>query len=639
MNKKKTEAILFSTVGVVAMFAIIVAVNLIAGALKVRVDLTEDNLYTLSDGTRKILSELDSKVEIRFYCTRGENQMPVALRNFADRVEDLLDEYRQASKGRIVVRRLDPQPLSDAEDSAKLDGLQGQMTQTGDTIYLGLAVSFIDSRETLPFLSPSRERLLEYDISRAIANVLADEKPVIGIMSSLPVMGGPPPMAMMQQGRMEGTDPWIFVSQLQRDFEVEEVQTTVETIDDKYKVLLLVHPKDLGEKTLYAIDQYLMRGGKLAVFMDALAMMDQTPNANPMMAGLSASSNLGNLLDAWGVKFESGQVLADLSFPTRLRTRTGQVQDVPTFLSLTEEAIDQSDVLTSQLDSLLFALPGAFTGDGAPGLNKTVIIHSSKKSQLVEKMTAQMAPEQIARDFKADDKEYALAMRLTGKFKTAFPDGAPAAPETKAEGDDAAKEEKKEVTSLKESSDEAVVTLFADTDWLYDQWSVQVQNFLGQRIISPMNGNLSLVQNLVEQLAGNVNLIGVRSRATQSRPFTVVKKMQAEASERYQDKIKELEEELSETQNRLNELQRTRQDGANSSAFILSPEQQKEIENFRKKEAEFSKKLKEERKNLRRGIDALETRIQWLNIAGMPLLVALTGIGLAWTKRKKTAAK
>ena len=640
MNKKKIEAILFSTVGVAAMLLILVAVNFIGSLCKQRIDLTKEKLYTLSAGTKAILGKLDGTVEVRFYCTQGENEMPAMLKNYARRVEDLLSEYKQIAKGKLEIKKLDPKPDSDAEDSANLDGVEGQLLSNTEKLYLGVAISFLDKKVALPFLSPEREKLLEYDISRAISSVMTAEKAVIGVMTSLPVFGQPPNPMMMRMGQMKGQEPWAFITELQRDFTVEQVDPSVDQIDEKYKVLMLLHPKDLSDKAQYALDQFVLRGGKLVVFMDPLALMDSS-NSNQMLGNMSAGSSLDKLLKAWGVEFENAKVVADMNYKTQLRTgQGGRVQEVPSFLSLTKLAINQEDVLTSQLDNLHLPFPGVFSGTPAAGLTKTVLLHTSENAQLVDKMMAQMASEQIIKEFKSANKEYALAIRLTGKFKTAFPDGkpkdAPAADDKKDEKDADKKKDDKAETSLKESKNANAVTLVADTDFLFDQFAVQVQEFFGQRIMIPRNGNLNLVQNLVEQLAGDENLIGVRSRATQNRPFTVVNKMQADAEARYQSKIKKLEDDLAETQRRLNELQRNKD---KNQRFILSPEQQAELANFRKKEAEVSKELKGERKKLRKDIDSLENRLKVINIAGMPLFVSLTGVALAFFKRKRTAAK
>ena len=648
MNKKRLEAILYSSVGVLAMFLILLAANVIATALKTRVDLTADKLYTLSDGTKKILGKMDTKVKVRLYCTQGDNSMPVPLKTYAQRVEDLLNEYRQLSKGNIELEKLDPKPDSAAEDSANLDGVEGQMTQAGEKLYLGLSVSCLDQKFAIPFLSPEREKLLEYDLSRAIARVTRPSKPIVGVMSALPVFGQPMNPMMMRMGQMQGTEPWFFISELKQDFEVKKVEMTADKIDDDIKVLLVIHPRDISDAAQFAIDQFVLRGGKLIAFLDPLSLIDsRNTGGNPMMGGGPPSgSTLDKLLKAWGVEFDKSKVVADANLLTRMRGRNGQPESNPCVLSLNETAIND-DPSTFQIDSLLMAFPGAFTGTPAEGLKQTVLLKSTKQSQLVEGFLAQMAAGQVLKDLKPGGTEFALAIRLNGKFKTAFPAGKPGekdAEEEKkddAKKDDAKKEEAKKAEpkkddSLKQSKEENFVILVGDTDMVNEQFSMQAQEMFGQRIMVPFNANLSLAQNFVEQLSGDTSLINARTRATVARPFTRVREMQSKAENDYRAKIQEIEKSLQETQRELNELQRNKD---KNQRFVLSPEQQAKLEEFRKKEAQTKKDLKEVRKNLRQDIESLENRIKWANIAGMPLLVTLGGVGLALFKRKRTAAK
>ncbi len=632
MTGKRVETIAFSLGGVVLMFLLLVAFNIVSSMGKVRVDLTEEKLHTLTDGTKAILKKIDGEVELRFYCTRDENT-PVFVKSFASRVDDLLDEYRQHSGGKLVIKRLNPEPLSDAEDSARLDGIQAQRLQTGDQMYLGIAVSFLDATETLPVLSMQRENLLEYDISRAIANVLVEDKPVVGVMTGLPAMGGPPNPMAMRQGQFQGTDPWMVISMLKNDFEVKEVGTDVEAIDEDVTVLLLAHPKGLADKTLFAIDQFILRGGKMIALMDPMPIQDPSGVQQNMMGmNMSEASSLGKLLDAWGIQFDGNKVVADMTYTTQLGDGRGGVQVSPTWLSLTDESMDKDDVVFSQVDNLIMPLVGHFTGDPKAGLTKTSLMKSSEKSQLVERIMAQISADSVKKDFKADGKQYDLAIRLSGKFPTAFPDGKPAGD---AAGDDAKKEDKKG-DYLKESKGDNAVILIGDADFIADNYSVRVQNFFGQRLIQYISGNISLVQSLVEQMAGDSNLIGARGRAIKRRPFTVVKDLQAKAQEAYQGKIKEREDKIADLQKKLNELQRNK---AADQQMVLSPEQQKEIENFQKQEAEQRKELKEIRKDLRKDIDALENKLKWSNILGMPFVFVLLGIGMAVFKRKSASAR
>ncbi|MDB6054797.1 MAG: putative transporter, rane protein [Verrucomicrobiales bacterium] len=633
MKSKQFENLLYSTVGIIALLALLVIVNFIATRSRVRADMTAEKAYTLSAGTKAIIAKLDTPVKIRFYYTQGENAMPVVLKNYAQEVEDLLAEYKNVSRGKILVEKYNPQPDSDAEDSAKLDGVEGQMVSpaSGEKVYLGLVISQLDEKVALPFLSLDREKLLEYDLSRAISKVSHPEKPVIGIMSGMPIFGAPanPMMARMGQGG-QGQEPWVFVSELKNDFTVKEVQLNADKIDDDVKVLVVVHPKDVSDATQYAIDQFILKGGKLLAFVDPNAFFDKSGQQNQMFQMPAAGSSLDKLFKAWGVGFDTAKIVADMTFSTPMQQGTS-----PTVLSVTPDGINTNDVVTGQIDSLLVPYAGVFTGTPVGGLKQTVLLHTSKSSQLVDRMMGQMASEQTMNEFKASGSEYPLAIRLSGKFKTAFPDGKPKDKPEEKPGE-TNKVEISQSAGLKESATENTVILVGDADMLNDAVCVQIQNFFGQRVVIPRGGNLNFVQGAVEQLTGDSNLISVRSRGSLNRPFTRVKKMEAQAEESYRAQIGRLEKDLQDTQQRLGELQQNKDKG---QKFILSPEQQKEMDNFRKKQAETNKELKKLRKDLRQDINALENTLKWINILGMPFLVAVSGIVIAVYKRKRTAAR
>jgi ABC-type uncharacterized transport system involved in gliding motility auxiliary subunit len=622
MKKKQLETFLYSTIGIVAVALILIALNFIVGRGRQRIDLTAEKAYTLSPGTRAILARLDTPIQLRFYCTKNANAMPVFLTTYAQRVEDLLGEYRQASKGQIEIQRLNPEPDSDAEDSARLDGVEPQQLRNGERIYLGLSVGMLDQKQAIPFLTPDRERLLEYDISRAIARVMTVDKPVVGVMSSLPVMGQMNPMAMQRGQR--GQQPWAFIAELKRDFNLKQVEVTADKIPDDIKLLVLIHPKAISDAAQYALDQFVLRGGKLVAFVDPLCALDRSA---PEMGGMppQSSSTLDKMFKAWGLTFDTTKVVADMEHVAQLQQGPN-----PAVLALNETSINKDDVVTADADNLLMAFSGAFSGTPAEGLSRTVLIKSSKRSGLVESMMAAMAGGQIAGNLALTDTEYPLAIRLTGKFKTAFPEGKPKAAE--ANPAEPKPEEKPAEAGLKESAEPNTVVLIGDADMIQDQIAVREIQAIGQRMIMPLNGNLSFAQSVVEQLAGDSNLIAVRSRASRERPFTVVQKLQADAETSYRSKIKELENSLAETQRKVNELQKSKEGG---QRFILSPEQQQELVNFRKKEADAKVQLKQMRKQLRAEIDSLENRIKWLNIAGMPALVIMAGFGLAALKRKR----
>ncbi len=651
MKKKTIETILYSAIGIVAMGLILVAFNVISTAFKTRLDLTKEKAYTLSAGTRAILGKLDTPVKVRFYCTQSENASPetVFLKSYAKRVEDLLSEYRQASRGKVVIEKYDPQPDSDAEDSARLDGLEPETMPSGDRFYLGLAVSMLDEKQAIPFLAPNRERLLEYDLSRAISRVVTPDRAVVGIMSPLPVFGMPS-NPMMQRMGQQGQEPWALVNELKNDFNVKRVGMDADKIDDDIKVLVLIHPREISDKAQFAIDQFLMRGGKMIAFLDPLPLVD-TREQNQMLGAIpNSGSNLDKLLKSWGLSMDTGKVVADMNFKMQVGGRNGQPQDAPAVLSLTSQGINKDDVLTSQIDNIWLPFAGAITGTPVSGLKETVLLKSTKDSQLVDGFMANLSGENVLKEFKPSGTEYALAVRLTGKFKTAFPNGKPEEKKDEADKkDDADKkdadkkeadkkpEEKKPDDSLKESKTDTTVILVADADMVYDRFALRQINSPFGTLSMAMNGNLNFAQNAVEQLCGDNNLIAVRSRAVQNRPFTRIKAMETAANERFQSEIKRLEESASEAQRRINELQQQRKD--KDQRYILSPEQTAELAKLRKEEVDTRKRLKQVQKDFRREVVSLQTRLKWLNILTVPAAVTLSGIVIAFVKRRKTSAK
>lgn len=630
MQKKSLETILYSSAGVVVMLVILIAVNVISGAFPLRADMTQEKAYTLSAGTKAVLKKLDTPVKIRFYCTQGEPATPesVYLKDYARTVSDLLNEYREVAGKNLVIQKFDPQPDSDAEDSAQMDGLEPRPMPGGDNFYLGLSVSLADQRVAIPFLDPSRERLLEYDITRAITQVLSPEKPVVGVMSALPVFGGQANPMMAQMGQPPA-EPWTIIQQLKQDFTVRQVAMDAPKIDDDIKVLLLIHPQGISDQAQYAIDQFVLRGGRLIAFLDPVSAI-ASRHQNPEMGGGPSSSTLDQLLKAWGLQFDTGKVVADLDFKMRLEDQNGQAQDAPAWLGLTPEGINTNDIVTSEIDNLWLPLCGAFLGKPAAGLKETVLLHSSKDADLVDGFLAGMGGNAVMKNFSPTGTIYPLAVRLTGMFKTAFPDGKPPAAGGTNQVADAGG------PSLKQSKVETSVVLVGDSDMLADDFSLRKMDSPFGAIVSQMNANLDFAQNLVEQMAGDNDLIAVRSRASLSRPFTRIKKMEARAEASGEAKIQELQQSLSDTQQRLSELQQ--QKTGKDQRLILSAEQQTEIENFRKKQAEVGRQLRQAQKDLRHEVVSLETRLTWLNILAVPFAVTAAGVAMALIKRKKTSA-
>lgn len=623
--KKKYESLIYSAVGLAALFLVLIAFNYLASSASVRADLTEGKLYTLSDGTRKILKGLSSPVKIKLYASQGES-VPVPLRSFAQRVEDMVREFRSVAGPNLVVEKYNPKPDSEEEDAAQIDGIEPQQLFTGESFYLGIAVSRLDRRQSLPAITPQRERLLEYDLIRAIARVGSTERPKIGLMAGLPVTGERFNMMTRQP-----TEPWVLANELQREFEVKEINLNAAEIDPDVGVLLLIHPRDIAPQTEYALDQFVLRGGKLVAFVDPYAYFDQQGPQFPGAPPIASSSTLPTLFKAWGIAMSPDKVLADVVYAS------GQGQRyTPTVLTLNRTAFSRDDIVTGQIETLLYPFGGAFTfvkdNKPAAGLTATELVRSSQNSMLADSSLATKSGDEATKSFKASGIAYPLALRLTGKFKTAFPGGRPQAAGAKDKKPAAAP-----APALAESAKENSVVLVADVDMLHDGAAVDIQQVFGRRIVVPSNGNLAFAIGLVEQLAAGDELISLRSRASAFRPLTVVRQLEAEAQQRYLGEIQTLEGELEKTTAKLQELQKSRGAGPQSGQ-ILTPEQQSELENFRKKVAESKLALKEVRKNLRHDAESLVFWTKVINIALMPILVALAGLIVALVRRRRQAA-
>jgi ABC-type uncharacterized transport system involved in gliding motility auxiliary subunit len=637
--KKGVESWLFSVIGVVALVIILVAINVVANLKNFRWDLTENHLYTLSPGSLRILQKLDTDVEIRFYYSKDNAATPVYLRTYAQEVEDLLSEFQQASHGKIKIVKLDPKPDSDAEDSARLDGVEGQNVNLSDRVYLGLAVSCLDAKTAIPFLSPNQESLLEYNISRAISSVANPKKAVIGIMSGLPVLGRNTPMMMMQ--RQQGSEPWIFVQELRENYTVREVPLTAEKIDDDISVLLVCYPKGITDSAQYAIDQFLLRGGKMVALLDPFSFIDlQTSGQAGMMGGEGYSGSLDKLLKAWGINFTANQVVADPLFATKIQRQANSVQSDPSVLSLTAAAINHSDPLGAATNDVLLPFAGAFLGSPVEPLKEEVLMSTSEQAGLIDAMTVQMGGDAIRKALKPAHTRYPLGIRLVGKFKTAFPNGKPVTTPSQTPGASPTPTPTPAASStpvpLKEGTSDGVAVLIGDSDFAFDSIAGSEQQVLNQRVFSPTNGNLNLIESSVEMLAGDSNLMSIRSRASANRPFLVVNQMEAAAEQKYQSKIDELEASIAATRQKLAALQNA---NPSDQKTVLSAQQQAEIKKFRENEAKFDKELKQVRKDLRQEIDSLQNILKWINIAAMPLLVTVGGLGFAWFKRQSRAAR
>src|SRR5438270_13189044 len=558
--QKKYDHLVYSAVGLVALALVLVAFNYLITRVPARVDLTEGKLYTLAEGTKKILRNLQAPVEVTLSIPAGES-VTLPRRSFAQRVEALVREFKSVAGANLVIERYNPRPDSEEEDAAQLDGIEPQQLGNGRQFYPGLAVSQLDRKQTLGAITPQRERLLEYDLVRAIARVGTAERPKIGLMAGLPVLG-----ERFNPFTRQSSDPWVLAGELKREFDVKEVPMSAKEIDKDLNVLLLIHPRDLQPEQEYALDQFVLRGGKLIAFVDPYAYFDQTPQM-PGVPPMPSSSNLPTLFKAWGVEYDPNKVISDVVFGSG-----GGARYTPTVLSLNRTAFSRDDVVTGSIETLLYAFGGAFRLKPAEGLKATELVHSSPNSMLVDNAEATKSGDQATRSFKPSGNPMPLAVRLTGKFKTAFPDGLKGDKDKPVAG----------TPALRESGNDNSVILVADVDMLADGAAVDVQEMFGRKVVVPSNGNLAFALGMVEQFAAGDELISLRSRATAFRPLTVVRELEAQAQQQYFGKIQSLEAELQKTNAKLQELQKVQGGPAGKSAQILSPEQQLELERFRK---------------------------------------------------------
>ncbi|MFN0080822.1 MAG: GldG family protein [Prosthecobacter sp.] len=690
----------------ILVIAIVVVLNFLVGGLgfgNFRIDLTEDKIYTLSPGTKTILSRLnaDEPVTIRYYYTTDDRVMPNVLKPQVRAVEDLLLELVKASGDKIILETIHPNPNTEEEDKARADEIQdmGPVNQEGDKIYLGLAIECLGQKEVIPFLNPpapNEGSAVEYDIARAISKVSKPVKNVIGVMSSIPVMGSP----MYPFQKQQGQGPWVIIQQLRADYEVVEVPLGTDKIDTNIKVLLVLHAADISESAEYAIDQFLLGGGKVIAFVDPNSVVAQafSGQQNPMTGQpggvINTTSDLKNLFKAWGVGYKGDQIVADMNYRGMLQGRNN-----PTALQLPAAAINRDDRITSGLNSLTLVTAGAFSIDKREGIDATTLASSSEESELVDQSEAEKARSpQGMTGFHSSGRRQILGLRLTGKFKTAFPGGkpvkapgkpdtggaqdepkpaapaptppaaapaaapapvtvttppvsvttppisvpaapaaAPAAPATApaAPAAPAAPPAPKDDGSLKESSNsEGAVILFSDVDMTYDAFCVQQDPMTGAMV--SRTGNLPMILNAIEVLSGGGDLLQVRNRKSAVRPFSTLKEMREKVENRFRPQLMALEAERQKTAEKMGALRLKRD--AKSKGFIVDPQQQKDLEALMQNDVDLSRKERDIKKEQNKEIEFTKTTLKWLNFLGVPLLVSCVGILLAIRRRAATAA-
>ncbi|OQX28360.1 MAG: hypothetical protein BWK80_00510 [Desulfobacteraceae bacterium IS3] len=626
-KKKGFDKPLFSAGGLVLVLFILVLVNLIFSRVNLRWDSTQDKLYSLSEGTEKILSDLKQDVTIKVFYTKDNVNTPAPIKIYSQRVLDFLREYENYSKGKVTLEIYNTRSDSDEEDWAAKYGIQGIQLPTGEKIYLGLVAVAADQEETIPMMDPSREEHLEYDMTRIISRVQSAEKRKIGIISGLPVFGQPP-MAFNIQQQTQGSEPWMFVTELKKTYDVEEIAATVENIDENIDLLMIVYPKNLSETLQYAVDQYVLKGGKTMVFADPFCVSDSSQDP-------SKAASLDKLFTAWGVKMETGKMLVDFDNPTRVRNQQNQIEDSPLWVSMGEDAFNTKDITTAKLEGMLFPVIGVIEQIPESKFEYESLLKSSSNSSLADTMQIRFGSDMLRRNFKSDNHKYDLAVRIQGTFKTAFPEGKPKdkPPEQDKAEKDKKEEPEKPAAHIAEGVKKSVIIIVADADFLFDGYYMSRQSFLGIDMSRMFNDNLNFVLNTAEMFTGTEELISIRSRGKFERPFTKVAELEKKAQAKWLSREQELVGKAEETNRKLREFDQKKD---KSQRFVMSEEQEAEIQRFQEEKRRVSKELKEVRRNLRADIEALGTRIKIFNIFMMPLLVSIAGIAYGIYRRKRS---
>lgn len=631
----------------VLLGALLIAVNVLTGALlrSTRLDLTQGRLYTLTQGSKNIAQSPAEPVTLTFYYSARAAQGRPQIEAIAGRISDLLDEFARASKGKVTVRTVDPESFSEDEDKAVQAGLMGIPTGTGESIYLGLVgTNTIGGRETIPLFDLGKERFIEYEVARLLQSLAMDKKPVISIISSISIDGG---FAMdPQSGRPVQKKGWAFVRELKQLYDVRALTGENIVIPAETTVLLIVHPKNLNTKVQFAIDQYVLKGGKAIVFVDPLCMADDTPMQRGMQTPPDLSSNLENLFNAWGVGFDVKLVAADADMGTRIMAGQpgGKQQQLlfPPYISVDSRGLNKNDPATGKISVINFAMAGALnwkpadasagpkTGTAA-GAEFTAIIETTENSELLEAsaMMSLTDPTSILANFKPLGKRLTLAARLTGRLKTAFPQGDPGA----AQQADATKEGPATpivTDALKESAKPAGIVIVADVDVLSDRLWMRDQSFGGISLgATKLADNIDFVTTAIDTFVGAGDLLGVRGRGDYIRPFTRVEEIQRAAEQKSRAEEERLKKKLEETEQKISALQQKNPDGSSAGAIILSDEQKKEIDGFMTERVEARKELRKVQFGLRQDVEKLGAWVKAINIGLVPLAIIL--IALVWS--------
>jgi len=589
----------FSLLGLVAAFFLFTLVNnLMLGS--VRLDLTENGLYSVSDGTREVIADLEEPVNLYFFFSEKASKDLTALRAYSQRVREMLEEYQLLAGSKINLHIVDPEPFSEQEDQAAEFGLQSvPVNQAGEALYFGLAgTNALDGQVVLPFFQPDREAFLEYELTKLIYNLSVVEKPRVALYSELKVEQSVDPRSF------QPTPGWVFMDQLKELFQIEKIDELSLSAIGTAELLLLIHPGTLEDAALYAVDQHVMSGGKLIVFVDPLA--ETVPPGTSVLSG--SSSELNRLTATWGVSLRDGQVLGD----SEAALMVGGVDGAPVrhlgILGFTNQYFSGDDIVTADLEAINFSTAGILDVDEVDGIDAKSLIASSSVSGSLDVIQFQTLsdPAELQQGFQSTGESYSVAVRLSGKSRSSFP------------------EMSGEETHIAET-EQLNVVIVADTDVLSDRLWVQVQNFFGQQVASAFADNGSFAVNLVENLSGSSALIEVRSRGQFSRPFVVVEELRRIAEAKYLRNAEDLQARLAETDRQLSELESARVD---DGLLTLSSEQEAALVNFQGEKLRIRKELREVRHRLDQEIEQLGGKLKFINILLMPLLLTLALLGI-----------
>ena len=595
-------------------------------------DLTENKLYTLSDGTRRILGNIDEPINLYFYFSDKATANVASLRDYANRVRELLEEFENAADGNILLTVIDPLPFSEEEDRATQFGLQGVGIPGGiDPVYMGLAgTDSVDNVEVITFFQPDKEEFLEYDIAKLVSTLATPEKTIVGFVSAMPMTGNFDPQTQQM------SQPWVVYQQASQLFEIRELGTGFEAVDDDISLLWVVQPRNLSNATQYAIDQFVMRGGKALIFVDPLAESDPAPPIQGMPPGMppmGQGSDLPALFEAWGIGFTADDVVADAELALQISGgRAGQSVRHFGYIGLADGQFSDDDIVTADLNSINMGTAGHFTLEAGENLAFEPLMTSSTTAQTISTTRFAFLPDPtILQDgFEPTGTEYVIAARIHGSLNSAFPNGPTGISVDSGDGDSGGAPE----GHIAQTTEPANMIIVADVDMLGDMMWVQVQNFFGQQIANAFASNGAFVVNALESLSGSSDLIGVRSRASYTRPFTRVEELRVEAESQFRQTEQRLQSELADTETRLGELQTARED---TGSLLMTPEQQAEIDRFIDQRADIRKELRAVQRDLDKNIEKLGTVLKVMNIALVPVLLTLFALFAVWRRGREQA--